>query len=369
MSASPAINLHDFDALARARLSAQASAYLAGGAADELTQAANVQAWQRLQLLPRVLRPLAGGHTRSTLLGRALPQPVLLAPVAHQALFHPDAERASALAAAMQGAGLVLSLQSSTRLEDVAALVRDEPGRGPLWLQLHWLHDRGFLQALVQRAEAAGFEALVLTVDAPTQGARDRERRAGFALAPGLRMANLDGLAPRPATTGAAGQSTLFDGLMPHAATWHDVAWLQNHTRLPLLLKGVLHPADAAQAAGLGVAGLIVSNHGGRTLDTAVTTAQALPRIARALAARPGLPPALLVDGGIRRGTDVLKALALGAQAVLVGRPAVQALAANGPQGVALALRLLRDELEIAMALTGCHTLKDVTPDLLWSDG
>ena len=156
---------------------------------------------------------------------------------------------------------------------------------------------------------------------------------------------------------------------MPHAATWHDVAWLQNHTRLPLLLKGVLHPADAAQAAGLGVAGLIVSNHGGRTLDTAVATAQALPRIARALAARPGPPPALLVDGGIRRGTDVLKALALGAQAVLVGRPAVQALAANGAQGVALALRLLRDELEIAMALTGCHTLKDVTPDLLWSDG
>lgn len=365
--AGPATNLHDFEALAQARLSAPAAAYLAGGAADELTLAANAQAWQRLQLLPRVLRPLAGGHTRCNLLGRALAQPVLLAPVAHQGLFHPDAERASALAAAMQGAGLVLSLQASTRLEDVAALVQGEPGRGPLWLQLHWLHDRGFLQALVQRAEAAGFEALVLTVDAPTQGARDRERRAGFALPPGLRMANLDGLAPRPALAGP-GQSALFDGLMPHAATWHEVAWLQTQTHLPLLLKGVLHPADALQAADLGVAGLIVSNHGGRTLDTAVPTAQALPRIAQALAARPGPAPALLVDGGIRRGTDVLKALALGAQAVLIGRPAVQALAAGGAQGVALALRLLRDELEIAMALTGCRTLADITPELIWRE-
>jgi len=361
-STPAAIKLHDFEALAQARLSGPAAAYRAGGAADELTLAANAQAWQGLQLLPRVLRPLAGGHTRRTLLGRPLAQPVLLAPVAHQALFHPDAERASALAAAMQGAGYVLSLQASTRLEDVAALVQAEPGRGPLWLQLHWLHDRGFLQALVQRAEAAGFEALVLTVDAPTQGARDRERRAGFALPPGVRMANLDGLAPRPAPPGNAGGSALFDGLMPHAATWHDVAWLQGQTRLPLLLKGVLHPADACQAAGLGVAGLIVSNHGGRTLDTAVATATALPRVVEAA----GPDVAVLVDGGIRRGTDVLKAIALGARAVLIGRPYVHALATAGALGVAHCIRLLRDELEIAMALSGCATLADITPEVLY---
>ena len=261
------------------------------------------------------------------------------------------------MAAAMQGAGLVLSAQASTRLEDVATLVLPEPTRGPLWFQLYLQPDRGFTLALVQRAEAAGFEALVLTVDAPVHGARDRERRAGFVLPPGVSAVNLAGAPPAATAPVPRGGSALFDGLLQHAATWDDVAWLQAHTRLPLLLKGVLHPDDARQAAALGVAGLIVSNHGGRTLDTTPATADVLPRITDALSGGPGTPPALLVDGGIRRGTDVLKALALGAQAVLIGRPAVMALAAGGAQGVALALRLLRDELEIAMALTGCATL------------
>jgi 4-hydroxymandelate oxidase len=384
VTADRPVNLHDFEALARARLDEPAWAYLAGGAADELTLADNQQAWQRLRLAPRVLRALGGGHTRCTLLGRPLAHPILLAPVACQRLFHPDGERASALAAAMQGAGLVLSAQASTRLEDIAALVLPEPTRGPLWFQLYLQRDRGVTLDLVRRAEAAGFEALVLTVDAPVHGARDRERRAGFALPAGLSAVNLAGAAVTVTTTTAAslapasasatpapalpaGGSALFDGLLPHAATWDDVAWLQTHSRLPLLLKGVLHPDDARQAAALGVAGLVVSNHGGRTLDTAPATADALPRIAQALAALPGKGrPALLVDGGIRRGTDVLKALALGAQAVLVGRPAVMALAAGGAPGVALALRLLRDELEIAMALTGCRTLDDVGPATLW---
>lgn len=358
------VNLHDFEALARQRLDDNAWAYLAGGAADELTLAHNVQAWQRLRLAPRVLRPLAGGHTRCTLLGRALACPVLLAPVAYQRLFHADGEIASALAAAMQGAGYVLSAQASTRLEDIAALVLPEPTRGPLWFQLYLQPDRGFSLDLVQRAEAAGFEALVLTVDAPTHGARDRERRAGFRLPPGVSAVNLAGAPPLPSPP--AGGSALFDGLLRHAANWDDVEWLRDQTRLPLLLKGVLDPDDARQAAALGIAGLIVSNHGGRTLDTAPATADALPRIAQALAALSGKRPALLVDGGIRRGTDVLKALALGAQAVLVGRPAVMALAAGGAQGVALALRLLRDELEIAMALTGCATLAEIGPALVW---
>lgn len=361
----PAVNLRDFEALARARLDDAAWAYLAGGAADETTLADNAAAWQRLRLHPRVLRPLAGGHTRATLLGRTLAHPILLAPVACQRLFHPDGEHASALAAAMQGAGYVLSAQASTPLEDVAARVLPEPTRGPLWFQLYRQHDRGFTLELARRAEAAGFEALVLTVDAPSHGARDRERRAGFALPAGMAV-NLAGLPPPPARPLQPGQSALFDDLLHHAATWDDVAWLQARTRLPLLLKGVLHADDARQAAALGVAGLVVSNHGGRTLDTAPATADALPRIAEALAAQPGGGPALLVDGGIRRGTDVLKALALGAQAVLVGRPAVQALAAAGAPGVALAIRLLRDELEIAMALTGCATLADIGPGVLW---
>ena len=208
---------------------------------------------------------------------------------------------------------------------------------------------------LVQRAEAAGYEALVLTVDAPTSGIRDRERRAQFRLPPGIGPVNLAGLQPAPAPQLQPGQSALFDGLLHQAPTWDDIAWLRSITRLPVLLKGVLHPADATQAVAAGAAGVIVSNHGGRTLDTAPPTAVALPRVAQAVA---GAVP-VLVDGGIRRGTDVLKAMALGASAVLVGRPAVHGLAHAGAAGVAHVLRLLRDELEVAMALTGCKTLAD----------
>jgi 4-hydroxymandelate oxidase len=314
-------------------------------------------------LQPRVLRPLAGGHTRGELLGRTLAHPLLLAPVAFQQLAHPMGELGSALAAAAQGAGMVLSAQSSVAMEDVARAMLGEPARGPLWFQLYLQPDRGFTRALVQRAEAAGFEALVLTVDAPVHGARDRERRARFRLPPGVSAVNLHDAPVAPARTLAPGQSALFDDLLLTAPNWADVQWLQGITRLPLLIKGVLHEGDAREAAALGVNGLIVSNHGGRTLDTAVPTALVLPRIADALAG--SLP--LLVDGGIRRGTDVLKALALGANAVLVGRPVVHALAATGPQGVAHVLRLLRDELEIAMALSGCATLDRISRDLVFT--
>lgn len=355
--------LADHEQYAQARLDPMSWAYFSGGAADEITLRANVQAWQSLALLPRVLRPLAGGHTRVQLLGRPLAHPILLAPVAYQKLAHPDGELASAHAAAALGAGLVLSTQASAALEDVAQAMLGEAGRGPLWFQLYLQHDRGFNRELVQRVEAAGYEALVLTVDAPTHGARDRERRAAFRLPAGVRAVNLDGLPPKPAKALAPGQSALFDGLLllPHAPSWDDVAWLQSQTRLPLLLKGVLHPDDARQALTLSVAGLIVSNHGGRTLDTSLATAQALPRIGEATQ---GTIP-LLVDGGIRRGTDVLKAMALGASAVLVGRPYVHGLANAGAMGVAHVLRLLRDELEIAMALCGCRTLQDATPALV----
>lgn len=353
-------SLADHEHLASQQLGDNAWAYFSGGAADEITLHANRSAWDQLTLQPRVLRALAGGHTRTTLLGRQLAHPMLLAPIAFQRMAHPDGELASAYAAAALGAGMVLSTQSSTALEAVAAAMLGDAGRGPLWFQLYLQHDRGFTRELVQRAEAAGYEALVLTVDAPTSGARDRERRAGFRLPQGISAVNLAGLAPPPPVELQPRQSALFDDLLRHAPTWADVAWLQSITRLPVLLKGVLHPLDAAQAAALDVAGLIVSNHGGRTLDTAPATAHALPRIADAV--QGALP--LLVDGGIRRGTDVLKALALGASAVLVGRPAIWGLANAGAAGVAHVLRLLRDELEIAMVLTGCATL-DQAPAVL----
>ena len=355
------VSLADHEQQARQHLDDNAWAYFSGGAADEITLRANRGAWDALTLWPRVLRPLAGGHTRVSLLGRTLAHPILAAPVAFQRLAHPDGELAMAYAAAALGAGVVLSTQASVPLEAVAQAVLPDPGRGPLWFQLYLQHDRGFTRALVQRAEAAGYEALVLTVDAPTSGVRDRERRAGFCLPPGVGPVNLAGLQAPAAVTLRAGQSALFDGLLQHAPTWDDVAWLRSITRLPVLVKGVLHPADARQAVSAGAAGVIVSNHGGRTLDGGPATATALPRIVQAIGG--DLP--VLADGGIRRGTDVLKAMALGASAVLVGRPLVWGLANAGAAGVAHVLRLLRDELEIAMALTGCATLAEASPALL----
>ncbi len=353
-------NLADFEAPAQARLDANAWAYLNGGAGDEITLRANRAAWDAIRLQPRVLRDLAGGHTRVTLLGRALPVPVLPAPAPSHRLDPAEGEHPIAHAAAAQGAGLVLSAQASVPMEDVAAPMLADPAAGPLWFQLYWRDDPAFMRALLRRVEAAGYQALVLTVDAPVHGARDRERRAGFKLPDHIRAVNLGGL-KKPLDL-QPGQSALFDGLMPRAATWAQVDWLRAESPLPLLLKGVTHGDDAREALARGVAGLIVSNHGGRTLDTLPATAELLPPLRAALG--PDVP--LLVDGGIRRGTDVLKAIALGANAVLLGRPYVHALAASGALGVAHALRLLRDELEIAMALSGCKTLADAGPALIW---
>ena len=358
----PLLTLADHERHALEVLDGPTRAYLFGGAADEITLAKNTTAWRALELMPRVLRPLAGGHTRVNLLGRTLPCPLLVAPMASQRLAHPDGEHATALAAAALGCGLVFSTQASTLLEDTAGLFLTEAVRGPLWFQLYLQPDRGFTRELVQRAEAAGFEALVLTVDAPVNGVRDAEIRSGFQLPPQVSAVNLRGM--QPPNSAAPGQSALFNGLLHHAPTWSDVEWLLSITHLPVLLKGVVHPDDARQAIDCGAAGVIVSNHGGRTLDTMPATATLLPRVVQAVA---GDAP-VLVDGGIRRGTDVLKSMALGASAVLVGRPVLHGLASAGAAGVAHVLRLLRDELEIAMALSGCRTLDDA-PGVLWAPG
>lgn len=350
------VSLADHEACASQVLDAQAQAYFNGGAADEITLRDNTAAWQRLRLAPRVLQPLSGGHTRLSLLGRTLAHPILVAPMAHQRLAHPHGELATALAAAALGAGMVLSTQANVPLEQVAQLVLGDADRGPLWFQLYIQPDRAFTQALVHRVEAAGYEALVLTVDAPVSGARDRERRAGFRLPPGIAAVNLAGMAPAATHPGS-----VLDHASAHALTWADVDWLCAHTRLPVLLKGITHPADAREALEHGVAGIVVSNHGGRTLDTVAPTAERLPAVVGAV--RGAVP--VLVDGGIRRGTDVLKAMALGASAVLLGRPVIHGLAHGGAQGVSHVIRLLRDELEMAMALCGCRDLGQTTPELL----
>src|SRR6187431_983326 len=251
--------LADHEAHARTVLDDNAWAYLSGAAADGITLRANRGAWDAIGLLPRVLQPLAGGHTRIELLGRTLAHPLLVAPVAYQRLAHPDGELATALAAAAQGAGMVLSTQASTRLELVAKAIQADPQRGPMWFQLYPQADRALTRELVQRAELAGYEALVVTVDAPVSGARDAERRAGFRLPPGISAVNL----PLPAQSVSDAQpASLFQGLLATAPTWRDVEWLQSITTLPIILKGILHPDDARQAAALKVAAIVVSNHG-----------------------------------------------------------------------------------------------------------
>ncbi|HSV79610.1 MAG TPA: alpha-hydroxy acid oxidase [Ramlibacter sp.] len=347
------VSLADYERHARRILDPNARAYFRATAGDGLTDRANRQAWDAIALLPRVLRPLAGLQTRRTLLGRELPTPLLVAPMALQRLAHPDGEVAMALAAAAQGAGMVLSCQASMPMETVARSVLPDGGRGPLWLQLYLFPDRGITLELVRRAEAAGYEALVITVDANMRAQRAAEQRVGFKVPAGIGPVNL------PPQRGTA--PTELEGLLAQAPTWDDLAWLQAQTRLPILVKGILHPEDAGQAARLQLAGVIVSNHGGRTLDTAAATVQALPRVADAVAG--ALP--LLVDGGIRRGTDVLKALALGAQAVLVGRAVLWALATAGALGAAHGLRLLRDEFELAMAQCGAASLDAIDGGLL----
>ncbi|BAF87617.1 FMN-dependent alpha-hydroxy acid dehydrogenase [Azorhizobium caulinodans ORS 571] len=351
-----AYDLSDYEALARERVPAASWAYLAAAAGDGLTNAANRAAYDRLRLLPRVLSDLSKATTRINLMGFALEHPILLAPVAYHRLFHPDGELATAQGAAIAQAPLVVSTQASTSLEEVRAA-----SRGQLWFQLYIQPDWGFTVNLLRRAEAAGYSAVVLTVDAPVS-LRTQERRAGFSLPPGVEAVNLAGLKPRPLHSGGIGSSPLFGTALPHTPLWGDVARLRSLTRLPILLKGVLAPDDASRALAEGVDGIIVSNHGGRVLDSLPASIEALPRIVETLEGR--IP--VLVDGGIRRGTDILKAMALGANAVMIGRPYIHALAVAGAAGVAHAMHVLRAELEVAMALTGRPTLDTVNRSILF---
>lgn len=364
----------DYAAYARQRLDDNAWAYLDGAAADELTQGWNRRAFDGLALLPRVLADVAGGHCRTMLFGRGLPSPILLAPIAWQKLFHPDGELATAYAASALGVGMLLSTLASCTIEEVAAAAR-RGGEGPRWFQIYLQPERSLNEELIRRAEAAGYEAIVFTVDAPLNGIRNREQRAGFRLPSGIEAVNLrrpfdpndaDGFARRERSLAEKrkqrGSSKVFDDLMAHAPTWRDLEWLLAFTRLPVVVKGVLNPDDAAQAVRLGAAGVVVSNHGGRTLDTLPASLDCLPAIADRLG---GAVP-ILFDGGIRRGSDIFKAIALGASAVLIGRPYIHALAAAGPLGIAHVLRLLQDELEATMALCGVASLDRISTDFLY---
>lgn len=346
----------DYERYARARLPADVWAYVAGAGADGLTQRWNREAFDAQRLAGRVLADMSRASTASTLLGVPLPFPILLAPVAHQKLVHADGECATALGASAVGAWMTVSTLSSVALEDVAAVAQ-----APLWFQLYMQVEREDTLRLVRRAEDAGYRALVVTIDAPVNGVRNSEQRAGFRIPPHARPVNVDGFATLSPHAGP-GESPVFKGLLDRAPTWVDIAWLRGQTKLPILLKGIVHPADAMRALAEGIDGLVVSNHGGRTLDTLPASLHALELVAAEVCGR--VP--ILVDGGVRRGTDVLKAIALGASAVMIGQPILHALAVAGPVGVAHLLTILRAEFEVAMALSGCATLDAIGRGILW---
>jgi 4-hydroxymandelate oxidase len=355
------VNLFDLEAIARERLSRDALGYYASGAEDEVTLRENRAAFERLSLAYRVMVDVSRREMATTVLGQPVAMPVLTAPTAFHCLACPEGELATVRAAGAAGTIMILSTLSNTRVEDVVAAAS-----GPVWFQLYVYRDRQATEGVVRRAEAAGCRALVLTVDAPLLGRRERDIRNRFRLPPGLAVANMlpEGYGELPQAAADSGLAAYFATLLDPALTWRDVAWLRSITHLPVLVKGIVRPDDALRAVEAGAAGIVVSNHGGRQLDTSPATIDVLPEIAEALDAR-GHRIELLLDGGVRRGTDVLKALALGAKAVLVGRPVLWGLAANGAAGAALALRMLRDELDLAMALAGAPTLADVTRDLV----
>jgi 4-hydroxymandelate oxidase len=344
------LTLADYEALARARLPHAVYEYVASGAGDEWTVRWNREAYDAIRLRPRVLRDVTRVDTRVRLLGAELPFPILLAPAAYHGLLHPEAERETARGAGRAGATLVVSTGTNTEIEAIAA-----EAAAPLWFQLYVQADRGFTGELVRRAEAAGCAALCLTVDTPVLGSRDRQRRAGFGLPPGLRTPYYEDI-----NSGLRAASAMEK----EAITWRDVEWLLSVATVPVLLKGVLSPEDAELAVEAGAAGIVVSNHGGRNLDTLPATIEALPEVTEVVAGR--VP--LLVDGGIRRGTDVLKALALGASAVLVGRPYLYGLAVAGAAGVARVVEILRTELEHAMALTGHASVEALDASVIRSN-
>jgi 4-hydroxymandelate oxidase len=352
------LNLQELERVAEERLAPMAWAYYASGADDELTLRRNRDAYERLALHYRVLVDVSRRDASATALGHPISMPVLVAPTAFHRLAHADGELASVRGAGDAGTVFILSTLSNTRVEDVVAAAS-----GPVWFQLYVYRDRAVTEALIRRVEAAGVQAIVLTVDAPLLGRRERDVRNRFVLPDGLTLANVSaGLENLPAVADS-GLAAYFASLLDPSLAWKDLAWLRGVTKLPIVLKGIVRPDDARRAADAGMSAIVVSNHGGRQLDTSPATIEVLASIADALRDRRDVE--LYVDGGVRRGTDVIKALALGARAVLVGRPVLWGLAAAGREGVAAALEVLRRELDLGLALCGCPTLATVTRDLV----
>ena len=346
----PLVNVSDFERAAAEKLDPGVLGYFAGGAGDELTLAENVGAWRGWRLRPRMLAGIGDWETSAAVMGRRVAAPILVAPVAYQGLVDPEGEAAMARAAAAAGTVMCLSTLATMRPSEVAAVA---PG-GRRWFQLYCFRDAGVTKALIDEAVGSGFEAIVVTVDAPRGGNRERDLRTGF------QIPEETGVPSVEAALGSSRAVTIADtfALMEPALSWPYLESLAAETGVPVLVKGILTAEDAALAVEHGAAGVVVSNHGGRQLDRCLATADALPEVVDAVAGR----APVLVDGGIRRGVDVAIALALGAEAVLVGRPALWGLAAGGEAGALRVLELLREELELTLALCGCATPAALDP-------
>jgi isopentenyl diphosphate isomerase/L-lactate dehydrogenase-like FMN-dependent dehydrogenase len=350
-SLNDAFNAADFEALARDKLDEGAYGYFAGGAGDERTLRDNIDAYARTTLRPRVLVDVSGASAATTVLGADVSMPLLVAPVAFQRVAHPDGEPGTARAAAAAGTVMCLSTLATASAQEVAEAARG----GPRWFQLYCFSDRGVTEALVDQAVDGGYQAIVLTVDAPLLGRRERDLRTGFAIPADLEVPSFS------RAIGGRREATLQDmfKLLDQSLTWRDVEMLAEISDLPVVVKGVITSEDARLAVDHGAGAVVVSNHGGRQLDGVPATLDALPEVVDAVDGR----VEVYVDGGVRRGTDVATAVALGARAALIGRPVIWALAAGGEEGVARLLGLLRDEVELALALLGCPSPDALGPE------
>jgi 4-hydroxymandelate oxidase len=354
----PLVTLADYDPCARARLPHMVYEYIAGGAGDEITLRANRDAFDRILLRPRVLVDVSNLDTRVTLFGHEYEAPILLAPCAYMKLIHPDGEREAIRGANAAGVSLIASTSASTSFEDMAAVAER-----PIWFQLYTSSDRGFTRALLERVQDAGSAVLCITVDAPVRGLRDRDSRCLFRLPAGMERPNFRDLNPaaRSANARAEGRGIYSPNLDPRI-TWDEMEWIKSFVKMPVVLKGILTGEDARRAAGSGMDGVIVSNHGARTIDTVPASMDALPEVVAALDGR--IP--VLLDSGVRRGTDVLKAIALGASAVLIGRPFLYGLALEGAEGVRKVVETLRRETEMALGVCGRTSIAEVDRSLIW---
>ncbi|HET7850908.1 MAG TPA: alpha-hydroxy acid oxidase [Pseudolabrys sp.] len=346
------VDLDNLAEAARAKMPPASFAFCACGADDEISMLENIAAWRALRLRPHVLRDITKVDLSTTLLGTPVATPIMVAPTGRHKLFNKEGERATARGAAAAGCPYVVASNSNVTVEDIAS----ERRGAPQWFQLYYWPNKKEVEALIDRLAAAGFAALVLTVDAPVPGWSPRAAREQHEPSPEILNINMPG-SPMARTA----YHPDFVGKVLYPATWRELEWLVKRSPMPVLVKGVLRADDAVRAAEHGARAVIVSNHGGRHLDTTVTTAAAIGEIAGALAGK----AEVYVDGGIRRGTDILKALALGARAVLIGRPVIWGLTVSGAEGVAAVLNHFRDELIRAMQLSGCASLADITPDLV----